>query len=67
MDLKTGKRMRIDVDFSGDVIPVGFTEDGRVLAEAAEYRFSIWRFRQDRPTRPGAWSLWQSVWQRLIR
>ncbi|HTQ57610.1 MAG TPA: protein kinase [Bryobacteraceae bacterium] len=45
VDLTTGKMTRLPVDHFGDYFFMSLRPDGRIIAGAHDFRFSVWRFR----------------------
>jgi hypothetical protein len=45
LDEPSGKLTRIPLDFTGDILLSGWTNDGRILAFGEPMRAHIWRFR----------------------
>ncbi len=51
LTLATGALERIPVDYEGDILVPGWTTDGRIVANAAPLRSSIWRLKPATPAR----------------
>ncbi|HKS97793.1 MAG TPA: protein kinase, partial [Terriglobia bacterium] len=45
LDLRTGKLERIPLNFSGDVLGIGWQSDGRILSTGWPLKAALWRFR----------------------
>ena len=45
LDLASGKLTRVPLNFTGDILVCGWTNDGRILAFGELMRAHIWRFR----------------------
>ena len=45
LDLRTGEARSVPIAFEADVYQPRWTDDGSLVAGAAEYRTQIWRFR----------------------
>jgi hypothetical protein len=49
LDLKTGKVVKLEIPYSGDIDFPGWTPDGRIIAHGFPMRASLWRFRKEKP------------------